>query len=297
MIKRIIYLLLIASLFGCSNKPELSCSSPEVIDVVTNRVYLALLGEQVSPIAKAQNRSGSSLWSEVFPTYKVELKNIALTGKKKDIDAIVCSAEISSDLFDVNAALNHVNVRFSQLADADPRAGVGVLISTMTMVSAVGGVKNIDSAKIAFEVQSAADKQPASVMSSVPTGFDLQMPNNIAYVSYVLNQMEIEQKRVGKILSGDVQNVQDTNAVRMWGPSFECSKITTEAEKIICNAKDLSDMDVNLEKSFTSALSKADANKVELRNTQLNWIKNIRDKCTDTPCLKAAYETREKELI
>ena len=297
MIKKYIYISLIASLLGCSNKPDLSCSSPEVIAAVTTRAQLALLGDQLLPFLKAENLPDSSLWAAVFRTYKVELKNITLTGKKNDIDAIVCNAEISSNLFDIGTAFKHVNDRFSKLVDADPRAGVGVLISTMSMVMSVGGAKNIDSAHIAFEVQAGIDKQPANVKSSAPTGIDLQMPNNIAYASYALNKMELEQKRVGKLLSGEAKDEKGNAEIRMWGPSFECSKITTEAEKLICNTKDLSDMDVNLEKSFTNALSKADANKVELRNAQLNWVKSVRNKCSDAPCLKAAYETREKELM
>jgi len=86
-----------------------------------------------------------------------------------------------------------------------------------------------------------------------------------------------------------------TFAGNLHAASFDCSKATSEVEKIICGDDELSKLDQALNKAYLQALKRTDMKKRTIENQRL-WLKNERNACKDAECLKKAYQTRITEL-
>ena len=76
-----------------------------------------------------------------------------------------------------------------------------------------------------------------------------------------------------------------------FNPSFNCDKATSKVEKLICENKQLSNLDNNLSKIYNSFyyITK------HIKKDQRKWIKK-RDKCKNIKCIKTNYEIRIKNL-
>ena len=72
---------------------------------------------------------------------------------------------------------------------------------------------------------------------------------------------------------------------------FDCSKASTDAEKLICSDQQLSALDGRLTEAWRQALKKS-SDKEALKKDQQEWIKTGRDVCPDVPCMQQAYEAR-----
>ncbi len=81
----------------------------------------------------------------------------------------------------------------------------------------------------------------------------------------------------------------------IFAASFDCSKATSEVEKLICGNDDLSRLDESLHKAFLKALKRPDI-KEQTIESQKQWLKNQRNACRDAQCIRKAYKTRIKEL-
>jgi uncharacterized protein len=79
------------------------------------------------------------------------------------------------------------------------------------------------------------------------------------------------------------------------GASFNCSKAGTSVEKAICASKTLSRLDEQLAKAYESVLLLSDHPDV-VKSRQKEWLRNIRNKCQDEPCIQSAYERRLAQL-
>ena len=77
--------------------------------------------------------------------------------------------------------------------------------------------------------------------------------------------------------------------------SFDCTKASTSVETMICNDKALSSLDDDLAKAYESAVLLSD-HPGEIKRRQREWLRNVRERCTNETCLKAAYENRLAEL-
>jgi uncharacterized protein len=76
---------------------------------------------------------------------------------------------------------------------------------------------------------------------------------------------------------------QNTNAA-----SFDCSKASSQVEKIICSDSDISNLDTTVGIFFNS--SKKD--NPLLVAEQKKWLKETRDLCKTSECLKKVYSER-----
>jgi len=76
--------------------------------------------------------------------------------------------------------------------------------------------------------------------------------------------------------------------------SFDCSKATSEVEKLICGNDELSKLDESLNKAYLQALEWKDI-KNRIIKDQRQWLK-VRNACKNAERLKHAYEARIKEL-
>lgn len=81
--------------------------------------------------------------------------------------------------------------------------------------------------------------------------------------------------------------------------SFDCHKAATGVEKMICADAELSQLDEKLTTVYRSALTKAapyPAAIKDLKKTQRDWLVYTQQRCSDTACLKAAYNYRIAQL-
>jgi uncharacterized protein YecT (DUF1311 family) len=79
-------------------------------------------------------------------------------------------------------------------------------------------------------------------------------------------------------------------------PSFDCSKASSQVEKLICGTPVLAAADADLATAYKDAMAKAD-DKGTMKSSQLDWIKNVRNKCADEACLNQAYAQRTSMLL
>ena len=80
-------------------------------------------------------------------------------------------------------------------------------------------------------------------------------------------------------------------AIPSWSASYDCTKASTQVEHLICNDDELSKLDEELAFNYSQTMEQGDY-KSYLKNSQEFWLKNIRDVCTNTACLKEVYEQR-----
>ena len=78
-------------------------------------------------------------------------------------------------------------------------------------------------------------------------------------------------------------------------PSFDCTKATSPAERLICSDSDLSKLDVDLNAIFAD-VRKSATDKKQVRADQLAWMKNSRNACSDKQCMVKAYKQRITDL-
>ncbi|WP_303048756.1 lysozyme inhibitor LprI family protein [Luteibacter sp. 22Crub2.1] len=79
--------------------------------------------------------------------------------------------------------------------------------------------------------------------------------------------------------------------------SFDCSKASSQAERLVCSDPGLSAIDARMSDAYKSALNAAEeASKPRLLVEQRHWIRYVRDVCETSDCLQAAY-TRRIELL
>jgi uncharacterized protein len=79
-------------------------------------------------------------------------------------------------------------------------------------------------------------------------------------------------------------------------PSFECSKATLAAERLVCASQTLSGLDEMLARSYTVAVGELGIAGTCLRTDQSRWLRTVRNACRDEACLTTAYRFRLAEL-
>lgn len=86
-------------------------------------------------------------------------------------------------------------------------------------------------------------------------------------------------------------------ATPAFAASFDCAKASTETEQAICNTPSLGELDSQLTANYKLAMSNLPASQlVQLRGSQLTWLKT-RNAChAQEGCLKNSMEQRSKEL-
>lgn len=79
--------------------------------------------------------------------------------------------------------------------------------------------------------------------------------------------------------------------------SFNCDQANTVVERLICNDAKLSELDSLLDATYAYLRKdiKPENDKL-LISEQKHWLKNVRNRCTDTSCLTVAYKSRIDQL-
>jgi uncharacterized protein len=78
--------------------------------------------------------------------------------------------------------------------------------------------------------------------------------------------------------------------------SFDCQKAQTRTEKMICADRAIGELDGHLGRYYAAARSAVSGAAACLQTDQAQWLRSVRDVCTDAACLKSAYLNRLAEL-
>jgi uncharacterized protein YecT (DUF1311 family) len=78
-------------------------------------------------------------------------------------------------------------------------------------------------------------------------------------------------------------------------PSFACSRAKVRAEFLICSDQDLAAADYRMAELYRNAILRTSVS-ATLRIEQRNWLRAIRNACTDLGCLKDVYRERMRQL-
>jgi uncharacterized protein YecT (DUF1311 family) len=87
------------------------------------------------------------------------------------------------------------------------------------------------------------------------------------------------------------------HTARAAAPSFDCAKVTSAVNKLICASPELSALDAKLARDFDSTRFQAGIDAKALRAEEDAWLKSVRNACADAACLKSAYEARDAALL
>lgn len=93
--------------------------------------------------------------------------------------------------------------------------------------------------------------------------------------------------------SVDASNVTSASnqASNPFTPSFDCAKATSGQERLICSDRELSLLDVELNKAYANARLRS-ADSAALKSEQREWVKSVQRSCSDKACLTTAYQNR-----
>jgi uncharacterized protein len=78
--------------------------------------------------------------------------------------------------------------------------------------------------------------------------------------------------------------------------SFPCEKAATSVEKSICANATVSALDEHMGRYYAAARTELGAAKNCLATNQREWLRTVRNACTDAKCLERAYLARLAEL-
>jgi uncharacterized protein YecT (DUF1311 family) len=86
-----------------------------------------------------------------------------------------------------------------------------------------------------------------------------------------------------------------TAAALTFAPSFDCAKVTTGPERLVCSSQQLAALDVELAQAYKRNTGLTD-DKNALKVEQTEWRKNERDVCSTVDCVAQAYRSRIDDL-
>ena len=107
----------------------------------------------------------------------------------------------------------------------------------------------------------------------------------------------------GKLFRGQVAGQTGSKAVQQAAsdhirPSFDCARVTSKAEHIVCSSPELAVLDLTVANAYRDAMAHlhTDYERQQLKDAQRFWLQEVRGKCQEAACVKAAYEIRERQL-
>lgn len=140
-----------------------------------------------------------------------------------------------------------------------------------------------------FTFPAGLDSDPAAFF--IPKGVPRPKGNPGPLRVLDFNEFKIEPPQP----SPQTQESKRASAGNIHAASFDCSKATSEVEKLICGDAELSKLDETLIMTYQRVLDRT-RKKEEMIESQNQWLENERNECQDAQCIKKAYEIRIKEL-
>ncbi|VXC77712.1 conserved exported hypothetical protein [Burkholderia sp. 8Y] len=84
-------------------------------------------------------------------------------------------------------------------------------------------------------------------------------------------------------------------AATSFAPSFDCSKVSSGPERLVCDSPKLAALDVELAQSYKRQMELTD-DKKQLKADQIEWRRKERDACSSASCMEEAYRSRIDDL-
>ncbi len=80
--------------------------------------------------------------------------------------------------------------------------------------------------------------------------------------------------------------------------SVQCSDATSKVEKLVCASKTLQAMDLLDSKAYVYAFENATGSEIDHKTEKdTDWIKTVRDACTDAECVCEAFKSHTGDLL
>ena len=125
--------------------------------------------------------------------------------------------------------------------------------------------------------------------NSAPTPQTSEQENqNASEVSATPNEQETNETQN----SAETSASKQSSAKEQIKPSFDCSKASTNAEKLVCSDNELASLDNELSKAYANARNSRDnAGKKQLLSEQKAWLATY-NQCADKACVKQKLQER-----
>lgn len=111
------------------------------------------------------------------------------------------------------------------------------------------------------------------------------------------NETKAQANAVNEMINeAQAQSTNENSSQSRVKPSFDCSKASTNAEKLVCSDDELAILDLKLANAYKNARNSADAaGKKKILEEQKIWLKAY-NFCNDKDCVKQNLEQRIKAL-
>jgi uncharacterized protein len=81
------------------------------------------------------------------------------------------------------------------------------------------------------------------------------------------------------------------------GPSFDCRRVHSSVNKLICATPDVAVLDRKLATDFNNAKYQGGSDGKALQAAEDAWLRDVRNKCADATCLRNAYQARDAQIL
>jgi hypothetical protein len=86
-------------------------------------------------------------------------------------------------------------------------------------------------------------------------------------------------------------------AAAVAAPSFDCARVTSSINRMICASPALSAADAKLANDFNNARGQAGLDARQMQNDEDKWLREVRGKCADAGCLAKTYAARDAAIL
>ena len=81
------------------------------------------------------------------------------------------------------------------------------------------------------------------------------------------------------------------------GPSFDCARVTSHVNRMICASPELSALDRQLAEHYRVLLGQSGSEAGALQREEVQWLHEVRDPCPDAACIAQAYAVWDAVLV
>ncbi|HEV2672949.1 MAG TPA: hypothetical protein VGV37_00310 [Aliidongia sp.] len=81
------------------------------------------------------------------------------------------------------------------------------------------------------------------------------------------------------------------------GPSFDCARVTSDVNRLICATPELAAWDRKLAIDYAATLHQGGTDQKALAADEDRWLRTIRNRCPDAACLETAYASRDRAVL
>ena len=80
-------------------------------------------------------------------------------------------------------------------------------------------------------------------------------------------------------------------------PSFDCARVTSQVNKLICATPALAALDSKLASDYSATLHQGGIDAKAFEGEEDHWLSAVRNRCATVACLEAAYMARDQAVL